>query len=136
MIKDFTVTEFTAASGLTRRNALSWMKVESDKRERPFIPQIFGGIVDEMVATVEMLQERADTIDINFGCPAPKVCRNNAGAALLKNPERIVEMVRACIEVAQVPITVKLRLGTGNGPNTALEIARKLENVRATIIAE
>jgi len=124
---DFTVTEFTAASGLTRRNALSWMKVESDSREKPFIPQIFGGIVDEMVATVEMLQDRADTIDINFGCPAPKVCRNDAGAALLRNPDRIVEMVRACIEVANVPITVKLRLGTGSGPNTALEIARRLE---------
>ena len=124
---DFTVTEFTAASGLTRRNALSWMKVENDPREKPFIPQIFGGVVDEMVATVEMLQDRADTIDINFGCPAPKVCRNDAGAALLRNPDRVVEMVRACIEVANVPITVKLRLGTGSGPNTALEIARRLE---------
>ncbi len=124
---DFTVTEFTAASGLTRRNALSWMKVESDPREKPFIPQIFGGVIDEMVTTVEMLQERADTIDINFGCPAKKVCKNDAGAALLKDPDRIVKMIRACIEVAQVPITVKLRLGTGIGPNTALEIARKLE---------
>jgi len=124
---DFTVTEFTAASGLTRRNTYSWLKVESDPRERPFIPQIFGGIAEEMVQTVEMLQDRADTIDINFGCPAPKVCRNDAGAALLKDPDRVVEMVRRCIEVAKVPITVKMRLGTGSGPNTALEICRRLE---------
>ncbi len=124
---DFTVTEFTAASGLTRRNTNSWLKVESDPRERPFIPQIFGGIAEEMVETVEMLQDRADTIDINFGCPAPKVCRNDAGAALLRDPDRVVEMVRGCIEVAKVPITVKMRLGTGSGPNTALEICRRLE---------
>ena len=124
---DFTVTEFTAASGLTRKNAYSWLKVESDPRESPFIPQIFGGITEEMVKTVEMLQDRADAIDINFGCPAPKVCKNDAGAALLRDPDRVVEMVRACIEVAEVPITVKMRLGTGSGPNTALEICQRLE---------
>ena len=49
---DFTVTEFTAASGLTRRNTNSWLKVESDPREKPFIPQIFGGDIEEMVTTV------------------------------------------------------------------------------------
>ncbi|MEC8874804.1 MAG: tRNA-dihydrouridine synthase family protein, partial [Candidatus Thermoplasmatota archaeon] len=125
---DVTVTEFTAASGLTRRNAYSWLKVESDAREKPFIPQIFGGITEEMVQTVELLQDRADTIDINFGCPAPKVCRNDAGAALLRDPDRVVEMVRACIEVAKVPITVKMRLGTGSGQNTALEICQRLES--------
>ena len=126
---DVTVTEFTAASGLTRKNTYSWLKVESDSRESPFIPQIFGGVIEEMTQTVEMLQDRADIIDINFGCPAPKVCRNDAGAALLRDPDRVVAMVRACIEVASVPITVKMRLGTGSGPNTALEICRRLEEV-------
>ena len=126
---DVTVTEFTAASGLTRKNTYSWLKVESDSRESPFIPQIFGGVIEEMTQTVEMLQDRADIIDINFGCPAPKVCRNDAGAALLRDPDRVVTMVSACIEVASVPITVKMRLGTGSGANTALEICRRLEEV-------
>lgn len=125
---DITVTEFTAASGLTRKNTYSWLKVESDPRESPFIPQIFGGITEEMVQTVHMLKDRADVIDINFGCPAPKVCRNDAGAALLRDPDRVVSMVRACIEATEVPITVKMRLGTGSGPNTALEICRRLED--------
>ena len=124
---DFTVTEFTAASGLTRRNTNSWLKVESDSRENPFIPQIFGGDIEEMVTTVKLLQDRADIIDLNFGCPAPKVCRNDAGAALLRDPDRVVKMVRACIEAADVPITVKMRLGTGSGPNTALEICQRIE---------
>ncbi|RAH15522.1 MAG: tRNA dihydrouridine synthase DusB [Methanobacteriota archaeon] len=124
---DVTVTEFTAASGLTRRNTYSWLKVETDPREDPFIPQIFGGDIAEMAKTVEMLHDRADVIDINFGCPAPKVCRNDAGAALLRDPDRVVSMVRACIEVSDVPITVKMRLGTGSGENTALEISQRLE---------
>ena len=124
---DFTVTEFTAAAGLTRRNAYSWLKVESDPRESPFIPQIFGGVKDEMVRTIILLQDRADVIDINFGCPAPKVCKNDAGAALLRDPGRVLELVRSCIEVSDVPISVKMRLGTGAGPNTALEICKMLE---------
>ena len=124
---DYTVTEFTAASGLTRRNTNSWLKVETDPRENPFIPQIFGGDIDEMVTTVNLLQDRADIIDLNFGCPAPKVCRNDAGAALLRDPDKVVRMVRACIETTNVPITVKMRLGTGSGENTALEICQRLE---------
>ncbi len=124
---DLTVTEFTAAAGLSRHASHSWLKVESHPSESPFIPQIFGGITEEMVQTVKLLQSRADIIDINFGCPAPKVCRNEAGAALLKDPDRIVKMVRSCLEVAEVPISVKVRLGTGSGPNTALEVAQRLE---------
>lgn len=125
---DVSITEFTAASGLSRHDATSWLKVESDPREKPFIPQIFGGDIDEMVTTVELLEHKADIIDINFGCPAPKVCRNNAGAALLRSPDQVIEMVRSCINATNLPITVKMRLGTGAGPNTALEITRRLED--------
>ena len=80
-----------------------------------------------MVTTVNLLQDRADIIDLNFGCPAPKVCRNDAGAALLRDPDKVVRMVRACIGTTNVPITVKMRLGTGSGENTALEICQRLE---------
>ena len=124
---DLSITEFTAASGLSRHDANSWLKVESDPRESPFIPQIFGGDIKEMVTTVELLEDKADIIDLNFGCPAPKVCRHDAGAALLRDPDRVIEMVRACINATNVPITVKMRLGTGSGPNTALEITQRLE---------
>ena len=79
-----------------------------------------------MAKTVEMLEDRADIIDINFGCPAPKVCRNDAGAALLRDPDKVVSMVRKCIASTDVPISVKMRLGTGSGENTALEISQRL----------
>ena len=77
---DITVTEFTAAAGLNRDDARSWRRLESDPRESPFIPQIFGGVEEEMVGTTRALSSVADVIDLNFGCPAPKVCRNSAGA--------------------------------------------------------
>ena len=102
--------------------------MESHPRELVFIPQIFGGDEYEMVTTVRMLQDRADVIDINFGCPAPKVCRNNAGAALLRDPDQVVRLVRACVRASQVPISVKMRLGTGGIPDTALEITERLES--------
>ena len=125
---DFTVTEFTAAAGLNRDDARSWRRLESDPRESPFIPQIFGGVEEEMVGTTRALSSVADIIDLNFGCPAPKVCRNSAGAALLGDPDRLVNMVRACIEASDVPVSVKVRLGTGSGPNTAHSIARRLQD--------
>ncbi len=80
-----------------------------------------------MVGTTRALSSVADVIDLNFGCPAPKVCRNSAGAALLGEPDRLVSMVRACIAASDVPVSVKVRLGTGSGPNTALDIAHRLE---------
>ena len=63
---DFTSTEFTAASGLSRQDTRSWAKVETHPREAPFIPQIFGGIEDEMVETARLLSKNADVIDLNF----------------------------------------------------------------------
>jgi len=126
---DFTISEFTAAAALTRQDAKSWHKLESDPREEPFIPQIFGGRVDEMVKCCELLQENADLIDLNFGCPAPKVTRHCAGAALMGRPDELVGMVESCVEVSKVPITVKMRLGTGTRNINALELAERLQDV-------
>lgn len=128
---DFTITEFTSSSGLSRHAERSWKKMATDPRESPFIPQIFGGNVEDMVKTVQLLCEegKAETIDINFGCPAPKVCRASAGAALMGNPDRLVSLVQACIDQSTLPITAKLRLGTGQGEDTILEISKRLEDI-------
>jgi len=124
---DVTITEFTSSAGLSRDVANSWLKVESDSREKPFIPQIFGGDKDEMVQTVKMLQDKADLIDLNFGCPAPKVTRICAGAALMGEPEELVAIVDACIDASDVPISAKLRMGTGYLDNNIVELAPRLE---------
>jgi len=122
---DFTATEFTAASGLSRADTKSWAKVETHPRERPFIPQIFGGIEDEMVDTTRLLSENADVVDLNFGCPAPKVTKTCAGAAMMGDPDSLVSMVERCIEVSNCPVSVKMRLGTGKDTITVLEIAER-----------
>ena len=122
---DFTSTEFTAASGLSRQDARSWAKVETHPREAPFIPQIFGGIEDEMVETTRLLSKNADVIDLNFGCPAPKVTKTCAGAAMMADPDNLVSMVKRCMEASEVPISVKMRLGTGQDAITVLEIAER-----------
>ena len=122
---DFTSTEFTAASGLSRQDTRSWAKVETHPREAPFIPQIFGGIEDEMVETTRLLSKNADVIDLNFGCPAPKVTKTCAGAAMMADPDNLVSMVKRCMEASEVPISVKMRLGTGQDAITVLEIAER-----------
>ncbi len=132
---DVTVTEFTAAAGLSRADTRSWTKVSTDARETPFIPQIFGGEITDMVETVRLLSPDADVIDLNFGCPAPKVCRTSAGAALLGEPDRLVEIVARCIEAASCPISVKLRLGTGRGVATAQAIVQRLESLGVLRVA-
>jgi len=124
---DITITEFTSSAGLSREVANSWLKLESDEREQPFIPQIFGGDVNEMVTTVEMLQDKADIIDLNFGCPAPKITKICAGAALMGQPDDLVAMTEACINSSDVPITAKLRMGTGYMENNIVELAPRLE---------
>ena len=70
---DVTITEFTNSTALSREAAVSWRKMESHETEIPFIPQIFGGDANDMATAAEMLAPNADLIDLNFGCPAPKV---------------------------------------------------------------
>lgn len=124
---DHTVTEFTSSEGLSRGAERSWAKVRTDARESPFIAQIFGGDEAAMVATAVALSESADVIDLNFGCPAPKVCAGAAGAALLADPDRLVGLVAAVMAATPRPVSVKLRLGTSDARRTALEIATRLD---------
>lgn len=126
---DVTITEFTPAAALTRSDGKSWAKLSTCVDERPFIPQIFGGDVEEMVSTVEALQDVADEIDLNFGCPAPKVTRHCAGAALMGEPDRLVAMVEKCVDASSVPITVKMRSGVSTNRVNVVDIARRVEAV-------
>ena len=128
---DITITEFTNSTALSREATASWRKMESDPREQPFIPQIFGGEMDDMVTAATMLEDSADVIDLNFGCPAPKVTNICAGAALMGEPQKLVSMVENIVDAVNVPVTAKMRLGTGQGPNNAVNICQSLEKVGA-----
>ena len=129
---DVTITEFTNSTALTREAATSWRRMETHETEVPFIPQIFGGDPGDMATAAEMLAPAADIIDLNFGCPAPKVTNICAGAALMGEPERLVSMVETIVERVDVPVTAKMRLGTGGGrANNSTEICQQLEAVGA-----
>ena len=126
---DFTITEFTNSTALTRDAAMSWRKMETCADENPFIPQIFGGVSADMALAAELLQDSADIIDLNFGCPAPKITKICAGAALMGEPQSLVSMCEEVVDRVDIPVTAKMRLGTGQGNFNAKEICQELEQV-------
>ena len=129
---DVTITEFTNSTALTREAATSWRRMETHETEVPFIPQIFGGDPGDMATAAAMLAPAADVIDLNFGCPAPKVTNICAGAALMGEPDRLVSMVETIVDRVDVPVTAKMRLGTGGSrANNSTEICQRLEAVGA-----
>jgi nifR3 family TIM-barrel protein len=82
-----------------------------------------------MATAAEMLAPNADLIDLNFGCPAPKVTKICAGAALMGEPDNLVSMVEGIVDAVDIPVTAKMRLGTGAKQHNAIEICQRLEEV-------
>jgi len=105
--------------------------------ERPIVQQIFGSDKETFVIAAKKIYEemRPDIIDINMGCPVPKVAlRAQAGSALLKNPEKIREIVKAVVEAVDIPVTVKIRIGWDSNSINAVEVARICEEAGASAI--
>ena len=103
--------------------------------ERPIVQQIFGSDVDTFVTAAKMVYEtmKPDIIDINMGCPVPKVAvKAQAGSALLKNPEKIKEIVKAVRDSVPVPVTVKIRSGWDSNSINAVEVAKICEEAGAS----
>ena len=95
--------------------------------ERPIVQQIFGSDKESFVKAAKYIEQtmKPDIIDINMGCPVPKVAlRNQAGSALLKNPEKVYEIVKAVRESVSIPVTVKIRSGWDSNSINAVEIAK------------
>src|SRR5881227_1167626 len=96
-------------------------------QEHPVSVQLFGHDPDVMASAAERVAAAgADLIDINMGCPVPKVCKTGAGAALLEDPARAVAVARAAASGSGLPVTVKLRSGQRPGELRGLEVARRL----------
>jgi len=105
--------------------------------ERPIVQQIFGSDKESFVAAAKYIYEnmKPDIIDINMGCPVPKVAvRAQAGSALLKNPEKIREIVTAVVESVPIPVTVKIRSGWDHNSINAVEVAKICESSGAKAI--
>ena len=107
------------------------------EEERPIVQQIFGSDKESFVAAAKYIYEnmKPDIIDINMGCPVPKVAvRAQAGSALLKNPEKIYDIVKAVVEAVPIPVTVKIRSGWDNNSINAVEVAKTIEKAGASAI--
>lgn len=105
--------------------------------ERPIAQQIFGTDVESFVIAAKYISKnmKPDIIDINMGCPVPKVAlRAQAGAALLKFPDKIYEIVKAVVEATDVPVTVKIRSGWDSNSINAVEVAKVIESAGASAI--
>ncbi len=108
----------------------------SDPAERPVAVQIFGGDVETIVEAVKVLNAYpVDMIDINMGCPVPKVAGHAGGASLLRDPKLAAEIVRAAVGATDMPVTVKLRAGWDASSINAPEIAGAVEEAGASAIA-
>ena len=107
------------------------------EEERPIVQQIFGSDKESFVAAAKYIYEnmKPDIIDINMGCPVPKVAvRAQAGSALLKNPEKIYDIVKAVVEAVPIPVTVKIRSGWDSNSINAVEVAKTIEKAGASAI--
>ena len=108
-----------------------------EEMERPIAQQIFGSDKDTFVEAAKMVYDimKPDIIDINMGCPVPKVAvKSQAGAALLKSPDKIYDIVSSVVEAVPVPVTVKIRSGWDSNSINAVEVAKICEKAGASAI--
>ncbi len=133
---DVVYTEFISSEGLIRNARKSVQKLDIYDSERPVGIQIFGHDLDSMLRTVEIVAEsKPDFIDINYGCPVKKVVNRGAGAGILKDIPRMVELSEAMVKHTNLPVTVKTRLGWDHDSVEIIEVAERLQDVGISAIA-
>ncbi|HLM58613.1 MAG TPA: tRNA dihydrouridine synthase DusB, partial [Pyrinomonadaceae bacterium] len=123
-----TVSEFISVEGLTRNNPKSRRQMRFYDYERPFAVQIFGGQPERMRMAAEMAEEvGADILDVNCGCPAPKVVKHGGGSGLLRDLPRLETILKEIKKAIRIPLTVKIRAGFYDTNRNAVEVARMAE---------
>lgn len=131
------VAEMVSDKAITYGNEKTFELLRMNDDERPISQQIFGSDVKSFVEAAKIVEEKMnpDIIDINMGCPVPKVAvKNQAGSALLKNPEKVGEIIKAVVGAVNVPVTVKIRSGWDQSTINAVEIAKIAEANGASAI--
>ncbi len=122
------VSEFISVEGLTRHNPKSKRQMFFDEEERPFAVQIFGGNPERMAMGAEMAEEvGADILDVNCGCPAPKVVKHGGGSALLRDMPRMEIILKEIKKAIKIPLTLKIRTGFSDSTINAVEVAKMAE---------
>ena len=127
---DIMYTEFISSEGLIRDAAKSIQKLDIFEYERPIGIQIFGSEISSMRKATEVCEKaNPDLIDINYGCPVKKVACKGAGAGILQDIPKMVEMTREIVKSTSLPVTVKTRLGWDESSKYIVEVAERLQDV-------
>jgi len=126
---DLMYTEFISSEGLIRDAVKSTRKLNISEEERPIGIQIFGHNIESMRKAAELAEAaHPDLIDINFGCPVRKVVNKGAGAAMLNDIPKMVEMTRELVKSTSLPVTVKTRLGWDEKNKVIVDVAERLQD--------
>ncbi len=123
-------SEFVAADALIRMVNRSLEKLKVCEDERPVAIQIYGKEVDPMVEAARIVvdQARPDVLDLNFGCPVKRVAGKGAGAGMLQNPDKMIEITKAVVRAVDIPVTVKTRLGWDEHSKIIVDLAERLQD--------
>jgi tRNA-dihydrouridine synthase B len=130
------VTEMISSEGIIRGIDRTLEYAEYTEEERPVSVQIFGGDPARMAAAAQIVEGMgADIVDVNMGCPVPKIARHTAGCSLMREPERAADIVAAMTKAVRIPVTVKMRAGWDADSLNAPDVAKRVEAAGAAAVA-
>jgi tRNA-dihydrouridine synthase B len=130
------VTEMVSAEGLVRGIDRTLEYAEYTEEERPISIQIFGGDPEKMAAAAQIVEGMgADIVDVNMGCPVPKIAKHNAGCSLMREPHHAASVIGAMVKAVRIPVTVKMRAGWNDRDRNAPTLAKMVEDAGAAAIA-
>jgi len=132
---DLCTTDLVNARSLIERNPKALKLIETNERDSPLSVQLFGGVKEEMRDAAIMLEEKGvHSIDVNMGCPVPKVTKTGGGASMMTELPKTQELIRTMVDALRIPLTVKMRLGWDDRNLTAPDLARALEDCGITAV--
>ena len=130
------VTEMVSAEGLVRGIDRTLEYAEFTDEERPIAIQIFGGDPDKMAAAAQIVEGMgADIVDVNMGCPVPKIAKHNAGCSLMREPAHAAGVIAAMTRAVSIPVTVKMRAGWNDDERNAPTLAKLMQDAGAAAVA-
>jgi tRNA-dihydrouridine synthase B len=129
------VTEMVSSEGLIRGIDRTLEFAEYTEGERPISIQIFGGDPDKMAAAAQVVEGMgADIVDVNMGCPVPKIAKHNAGCSLMREPEHAASVIGAMARAVKIPVTVKMRAGWNDSERNAETVAQMVQDAGARAV--
>jgi nifR3 family TIM-barrel protein len=130
------VTEMVSAEGLVRGIDRTLEYAEFTEEERPVSVQIFGGDPAKMAEAAQIVEGMgADIVDVNMGCPVPKIAKHNAGCSLMREPVQAASVIAAMTKAVGIPVTVKMRAGWNDNERNAPTLAKMVEDAGAAAVA-